>query len=149
MSHLLRRGAPETTRRGKGGVPRASSTSKSIPILSLSPCFPLPTLLLLLHLAHIPPAGGYDLGLYEPAAVGARTPGLQLAAYKFYSKLYSIPNLDARPPDLITWLSQLNQPRRYGTWPEVYALNATPPQGFERYDGRTYGECTAVYGGYL
>ena len=96
-------------------------------------------LLLLLH--DISPAGGYDLGLFEPAPVAERRPGLQIALYKYYSKIYSIPNLDARRPDLVTWLPQLNQPGRFGTWPEVYALNATPPQGFERYDGRTYGEC--------
>ena len=106
----------------------------------LSSLFPL----LLLLLLHIPTAGGYDLGLFEPAKVAERRPGLQLALYKFYSTIYSIPNFDARRPDLVTWLSQLNQPARLGTWPEVYALNSTPPQGFERYDGRTYGEYKRV-----
>lgn len=65
-------------------------------------------------------------------------PGLQLALYKYYSKLWSIPNLDGRAPDLITWLPNVYQPSRFGAWPEVYAMNATPPQGFGRYDGRTY-----------
>ena len=103
-----------------------------------------PLLLLLLLLIHFPTAGGYDLGLYEPAKVAERRPGLQLALYKFYSTIYSIPHFDARRPDLVTWLSQLNQPARFGTWPEVYALNSTPPQGFGRYDGRTYGKCKRV-----
>lgn len=98
-------------------------------------------LLLLFLLLQIPSAGGYDLSVYEPAPVAERRPGLQIALYKYYSPLYSIPNLDARRPDLITWLPRLNQPDGVGTWPEVNALNATPPQGFERYDGRTYGEC--------
>ena len=110
--------------------------------LSFPPRLLLLLLLLLLH--DIIPADGYDLGLFEPAPVAERRQGLQIALYKYYSKIYSIPNLDSRPPDLVTWLSQLNQPGRFGTWPEVYALNATPPQGFERYDGRTYGECEAA-----
>ena len=58
--------------------------------------------------------------------------------YKFYSPLYSIPNLSARPPDLVTHLGQINKPGTFGTWPEVYAIKASTSPGFGQYDGRTY-----------
>ena len=97
---------------------------------------------LLLLLLYITTTRAYDLGLFEPAKVADRRPGLQIALYKFYTKLHSVPDFDSRRPDLITWLPLLNQPARFGAWPEVNAMNATPTPGFERYDGRTYGECT-------
>lgn len=142
---LLRRGTPTTTRPppssshvtgGKEGDD-ANGTRSPATILPIPP-YKYLLIVVLLVLVHIPAAGGYDLGLFEPPTLGERKPGLQLALYKYYTPLLSVPDLGARPPDLITWLSQVNQPGRYGTWPEAYAMNATPPQGFERYDGRTY-----------
>jgi len=107
------------------------------------PTLLIPLLLVLVLLPNLaPPAAvvhAYDLGLFEPPPLGDLTPGLQLQLYKYYSKLHSIPNLDARRPDLVTWLPLLNQPARFGTWPEVYALRAATTPGFERYDGATYG----------
>ena len=90
----------------------------------------------LLVLPH--PAGGQDLGVYAPEPIGEKESGLQMELYKFYSPLYSIPNLSARPPDLVTHLGQINKPGTFGTWPEVYAISASTSPGFGQYDGRTY-----------
>mmetsp|Transcript_18275 Transcript_18275/g.29188 ORF Transcript_18275/g.29188 Transcript_18275/m.29188 type:complete len:136 (+) Transcript_18275:107-514(+) len=112
--------APEPPLRAKncgqqGPGAGAVSSSRSIhPRILLPP----PLLLLALLLLHVPTAGGHDLGVYDIPQLGERRPGLQLALKKYYSRLFSIPNL-ARAPDLVTWLPQINQPERYGTWPEV------------------------------
>ena len=82
--------------------------------------------------------GGQDLGVYAPEPIGEKESGLQMELYKFYSPLYSIPNLSARPPDLVTHLGQINKPGTFGTWPEVYAISASTSPGFGQYDGRTY-----------
>ena len=86
---------------------------------------------------------GHDLGEYAPAPVREKRPGLQAAMYKYYSDLYSIPNLDARPPDLVLKLANLDhgltsQGGSTGAWGPVQAMGFDASPGYERLDGRTY-----------
>ena len=96
----------------------------------------------LLGAVALPRTRGMDLGLFEPKPLTPKTQGVQLAAYKYYGPLYSVPNLDARAPDLVTFMQQVNKPQAFGdqqiAWSEIYAMSSNRPKGFERYDGRTY-----------
>ena len=82
--------------------------------------------------------GQADLSDFNPPDLGRRVAGLQLALWKYYSRLYSIPNLDSKPPDLVTWMTQVNKPGTFGIWPEVQLMGSDVAPAFPFYDGRTY-----------
>ena len=85
-----------------------------------------------------PVAHARDLATYGATELRPKTPGLQMALYKFYSPLYSVPDLDGRRPDLVVRLDAVDQSNTTSAWPEVAALAATVPEGFDRFDGAAY-----------
>jgi len=86
-----------------------------------------------------PVARARDLETYGATELRPKTPGLQMALYKFYSPLYSVPDLDGRRPDLVVRLDAIDQSNTSSAWPEVAALAAAVPEGFDRFDGAAYG----------
>ena len=85
-----------------------------------------------------PVADARDLATYARPLIRARTPGLQMALYKFYSPLFSVPDLDGRRPDLVVKLDSIDQANPSAAWPEVAARWADTPDGFDRFDGDAY-----------
>ena len=71
-----------------------------------------------------PVAHARDLATYGATELRPKTPGLQMALYKFYSPLYSVPDLDGRRPDLVVRLDAIDQSNTSSAWPEVAALAA-------------------------
>ena len=96
-------------------------------------------LLTSVFVATTPVARARDLETYGATELRPKTPGLQMALYKFYSPLYSVPDLDGRRPDLVVRLDAIDQSNTSSAWPEVAALAAAVPEGFDRFDGAAYG----------
>ena len=46
--------------------------------------------------------------------------------------------MDSKPPDLVTWMTQVNKPGTFGIWPEVQLMGSDVVPAFPFYDGRTY-----------
>ena len=114
---------------------RSARSKRAVPVRALSALLSLTSV----FVATPPVAHARDLATYGATELRPKTPGLQMALYKFYSPLYSVPDLDGRRPDLVVRLDAIDQSNTSSAWPEVAALAAAVPEGFDRFDGTSYG----------
>ena len=115
---------------------RGARSKHAMPVRALSAFLSLTSVFVAPPVTH-----ARDLATYGATELRPKTPGLQMALYKFYSPLYSVPDLDGRRPDLVVRLDAVDQSNT--TSDRSSASRGSSPRPSPRASTASTAPCTA------